>query len=712
MELLDNLNENQRKACLETEGPVMVMAGAGSGKTRVLTHRIAHLIEKGVSPFNILAVTFTNKAAREMKERVENLTGFDAKKMWISTFHSFCARFLRIEIENIEGYKKNFIIIDEDDSLKKIKEAMKDLELDTKSFKPQEIIKYISKEKGMISYKISDPYLKMLFPKILDHYNKLLQKDNLLDFDDLILFTVKILEQNPEILNKYQQIFKYIMVDEFQDTNDIQYKLIKLLGMNHSNVFIVGDQDQSIYSFRGAKIENIDKFQQDFKNTKIILLEENYRSTNPILNIANILIKNNDNRIEKNLYTKKESTEKPYLYEASTNYEEIMYILDKIKELHVAGYNYNDFAIIYRMNSLSRQFEDMLVKHQIPYEIYGGISFFERKEVKDMLAYMRLVINHNDNFSFERIVNEPKRKIGPAILDKIKMEAKDSMSWFDAIDSIEQSGIGYNNLIDFKFMILELEEKLSDESDITSILDDIMEMSGYKDMLNGMGEDGSQRLDNIYELKTVLKEADELYEGSKKEKLWALLQDLTLRTNMDKTDDQDSVKLMTVHQAKGLEFKVVFLPALEEGIFPSANSQTFKDLEEERRICYVAITRAKEKLYVSNARSRYLYGMQNMSMPSRFIKEIGKNNFKNISKFAPIDVTIASPSVKIEAQKSLDVIPNEDNNEIKVGDKINHKMFGDGVVVEDSGQVITVAFKVPYGVKKLGKTHPSIRKIN
>lgn len=709
---LSSLNNNQRLAVETTEGPVMVMAGAGSGKTRVLTYRIAHLIlDLGVLPSSILAVTFTNKAAREMKERVEALTHEDVRHMWVSTFHSFCARFLRIELDSFEGYTSKFTIIDEDDALKIIRDILKNDNVDIKEYKPKRLLGLISDQKNKETIAIAEPFLKNYYPKLYDKYNAALKKDNLLDFDDLIRVSLELLKARPEILAKYRNKFNYIMVDEFQDTNIIQYELIKLLTNDAQNIFIVGDQDQSIYSFRGAKVENIDLFIKNFPMCKQILLEENYRSTNPILKIANNVIDCNKHRIKKNLFTNNDSSELPVYYHTSSGYDETMFVIDKIKELHLLGYPYSDFAILYRANALSRQFEDMLLRYQIPYVIYGGLSFFERKEVKDMIAYLRLIINHNDDFAFKRVVNEPKRKIGEALLEKLKTaQVLNNCSLFEAIDHIETAGIGFSNLIAFKFTIIELFDEYinNEEKPFIEIIDAILNKTGYGNMLKNEGEEGQDRLENILEMKTVIEEALEYYELSRKETLDALLSDLALRTDTDnKSENADCVKLMTYHQAKGLEYRVVFMVAMEQGIFPSFNCISELEQEEERRICYVGITRAKEKLYITNAESRYLYGQQQFESPSIYIKEMGLDNLNIIGTIKrPITTPIASVISKTSAKEE-----KPEAVEINKGDKINHKAFGDGLVVEKSGNIITVAFPAPYGVKKLSAVHPSIRKI-
>ncbi len=710
-QILDGLNDAQREAVLTTEGPVMVMAGAGSGKTRVLTRRIAHLIlDLGVYPSRILALTFTNKAAREMKERVGSLVNTQTKNMWVSTFHSFCARFLRLEISHLSEYTNEFQIIDDDETDKIIRSIIKDLGYDPKDFKSKEFAKYISEEKnlGYASISTHDKSKLSLFNQIRDTYQKRLIEQNLLDFDDLICVSLKILKEFLDVRLRYQEKFRYILVDEFQDTNTTQYELIKLLANSDENVFVVGDEDQSIYSFRGARVENVLKFRQEFKDCKLILLEENYRSTNNILNIANNVISNNKSRIVKNLFTSNKTAIKPKYFEAESSYDEERYIVNQIKELLRQGYEYKDFAIMYRSNYLSRSLEETLNKFSLPYELYGGVSFFQRKEIKDICAYLRLIINHNDDYSFERIVNEPKRKIGPAMIEKLK-EIKNNfnVSLFESINFISTSGNGYNNLVDFKFCILELEEYLFDPANSTiSIIDEILERTGYKKMLKESGEDGEDRLDNVLELKSHIKQYEIDYsEMSRRELFEFMLQNMTLMTDMDNKDpNSDRIKLMTYHQAKGLEFKVVFMIALEEGIFPNANVIDEGEIEEERRICYVGITRAKERLYLTYSQNRFLFGHKEMHQISRFIREMG---FENLERDGIIKNTIPLTKQAPEPVKAEPIV-----NDLAVGDNIEHTSYGVGRVVEIKGKIATVAFPLPTGIKKLMKDHPSIKKVN
>ncbi len=687
----------------------MVMAGAGSGKTRVLTRRIAHLIlDNGVYPNHILAVTFTNKAAREMKERISKLINQDTRYMWVSTFHSFCAKFLRMEIENIpDGWTKSFEIIDDDDSEKILRDIIKDKGLDSKDYKAKVYAKLISDEKNLGPNKFKNPKEQDIYKDIYSKYQAKLLHDNLVDFDDLILLTLRVLKENPLVAEEYQEKFEYILVDEFQDTNYTQYDLIKLLAAKHKNIFVVGDEDQSIYSFRGARVENIHNFKADFADTKLILLEENYRSVKPILDIANKVIDNNKGRIKKNLFTSKEDGIKPKFFNASSSYEEEMFIVDEIRKLKLSGYDYKDFAVMYRSNHLSRGIEEQFIKYNIPYEVYGGISFFQRKEIKDILAYLRVIINHDDDFSFERIVNEPKRKIGPAMIAKLKENGLlNNASLFSSIDTLTVTGNGYNSLIDFKFTILELEEDLNNnEMELIDIIDKILTKTGYEAMLKESGEEGKDRLDNIEELKSIIKEAVDSYDGTRVEVLQQMLQDVALKTDTDNKDDStDKVKLMSYHQAKGLEFKVVFMMAMEQGIFPNANCYSEKELEEERRICYVGITRAMERLYLLSAHDRFMFGHKETHNRSIYIDEIGESNLDVVGLIRKaIPVEQSEPEVKEE--------PVQVTNDLHIGDVVNHKLFGDGRVVEVNGRIVSIAFAAPTGIKKMLKDHPSIRKV-
>ena len=695
---LMSLNEMQKLAVTTTEGPVMVMAGAGSGKTKVLTYRIAYLIESlGINPYNILAVTFTNKAANEMKERVEKLLDMNVKNLWISTFHSFCARFLRKEIRVLGKYTQNFIIIDEDDAIKILKEEMKDKDF---RLSPKDAMGLISLVKNDETLPRLDDYERSEFDIIYTLYQEHLLRENLLDFDDLISLTVHILEEYLPIREKYAEMFSYIMIDEFQDTNRLQYKLVNLLSSVTQNIFIVGDINQSIYSFRGARVENINMFKKAY-NPTMIKLEKNYRSTSMILNIANDIISKNKSFVNMKLYTDNEEGKKAEYYQADSNFGEVLHIISEIKKLKALGYNYNDMAILYRMNSLSLNFENEFVKHNIPYIIYGGVGYYSRKEVKDIIAYLRLIVDLNDDFSFKRIVNVPKRKIGEKVLgDLTNISISRNVSLFEAIDYSNN-----NLLLNFKKLILDLQDDLKHVS-LDHLIDLILDKTLYLNMLEQAEEE--DRIDNVKELKSIMKDIMESYEGENIDKLRAFLADLALRTDVDNINEtDDKVRLMTFHQAKGLEYKVVFMPAMEQGIFPSYKSMgTPSELEEERRVCYVGVTRAKERLYFSIALQRRMYGQDNPGFPSEFLKAIGKDKLIE----AGYNIRSNTQTVSKPTKPSFDK-PKRNTLGFNVGDKIMHKVFGKGVVVKVDGSLITVAFSKEYGIKVLMSDHPSITRI-
>lgn len=692
MDLLENLNERQKEAVLTTEGPVMVLAGAGSGKTRVLTNRVCNLISNyGIDPQSILAVTFTNKAAQEMKTRISRLLKRNTFDMWIHTFHSFCVRILRKHIFNLKQHTSNFLILDTDDSIKIIKEVLKEKKLDT-AIKPSTFQKEISK------YKNFKDYVSIMnhFDLVYKSYEQKLNDNNSLDFDDLLLKTKELFLKFPEILEHYQDKFSYILVDEFQDTNYIQFELITMLARKNRNIFVVGDQDQSIYSFRGAVVENIDKFLLIYPDTKQILLEENYRSNKQILEIANNVIKNNKRRIDKTLFTNNNKDFKPIYFECNTSFDETRYVTEKIKDLVTSNeYDFKDITILYRNNYLSRNFEDNFVKENINYQIYGGLSFYQRKEIKDIIYYLRLAVDQSSNFVLKRIINEPKRKIGPTLVQKLEEKAKEyNISMFDAINLFNDNTTGNKNLRAFRDMILEIRDQI-EELNFSEIVSYVYQVTGYENML--VTEKEEERIENIKELFSVFAESEEAYDGTNLEKLEQFLLDLSLKTDADNVkDDKNAVKMMTFHQAKGLEFKVVFMVALEDEIFPG---NLYEDIEEERRICYVGITRAMERLYLTNSKSRFLFGQSNYMTRSRFIKEANLlNNVKPITKFV----------VNEEKEKE------ETHNDVSyiLGDKVVHKIFGEGVVVEVKGNILSVAFKVPHGIKKVQANHPSLSKIN
>ena len=706
MDLLEGLNESQRLAVTTTEGPVMVMAGAGSGKTKVLTTRISYIIsELGINPYNILAVTFTNKAANEMKERIAKNLNMDTKWMWVSTFHSFCVRVLREEIKYLSEYRPGFQIIDEDDQAKIVKDLLKESNFEGK---PREILKYISKDKNNMEFKIHDYETKASYEYIYPRYNKYLVENNLFDFDDLIIKTIELFKKNPNVLEKYQEKFQYILVDEFQDTNTLQYNLMFMLSLRHHNLFVVGDDFQSIYSFRGAKIENIKRLRKDFLETKLILLEKNYRSTTEILNLANSVIEKNPDQIKKVLKSNDVSGDMPIYYRASTSYDEVMFVIERIKKYVNMGDQYSDFAILYRANYISREFEDLLIKNKIPYQIYGGISFSSRKEIKDMVAYLRLIVMSEDNYSFRRIVNEPKRKIGPSIIAKLEVLAEEhNTSLFGAIDYYTGKGIAADNLFEFRNMILSIKSQI-DNVRLKDLIDIILDNSGYRSMLDTDEDEDLERLENIKEFKSVLSESEDFYEGTNSEKLTLLLQDLALRTDKNEMEDKNSVRLSTFHQAKGLEFKNVFMVAMEDGIFPSDNVDITnnKEIEEERRICYVGITRAKRRLFLTNSSYRMRFGVTSDFAPSLFIREMNKNLYEDYHKGFKLP-TFDKPKTITKTVETK----TENTNTFKAGDKINHKAFGDGIVVSSDGDNIKVAFSAEFGIKTLRANHPAIRKL-
>ena len=689
---LSSLNDNQKLAVTTIDGPVMVMAGAGSGKTRVLTMRIAHLINDcHVLKDNILAVTFTNKAANEMKERIAKLIDDETDRMWVSTFHSFCSRILRYEIYRLDGYTRFFTILDDEDSNKIVKDLMKEKSIDEN---PKRFRDWISRKKNYGSLPKLSPATLDAFDYVFDAYELHLKDNNLLDFDDLLLKTIELFELYANVLEYYQDKFEYILVDEFQDTNEVQYKLLKMLASKNKNIFVVGDDFQSIYSFRGAKIENIQKFLNEYK-TKLILLEKNYRSTTEILDIANEVIKHNPNQIEKNLTSNNKTGKKPIYKCFETHKVEKGFIIDEIKKLLLDGYKYSDIAIIYRANYVSRGYEDLLLKYQIPYKIYGNISFYSRAEIKDMIAYLKLIVNHNDDFAFERIVNVPRRKIGPTTISRLTdIKNIQNTSLFDAIDVFDN-----DNLNKFKKLILELSEELNNLNNLPDIIDIICEKTGYFEELKRLNDEevAIDKINNVKEFKSYI--ARYKYDGENYiDSLELLLYDLSLlNENDDKLDGEDAVTLSTYHQVKGLEFSVVFLVALEETIFPSINVVTDKDIEEERRVFYVGITRAKDRLFMTSAKTRFLFGKEMDMIESRFVKEIDKGFYNTLVK-------------KSEKKKKLvNESKSKTDSKFSPGDIIQHDKFGFGVVIKSDGENAKVAFKQEFGIKDLNLNHPSIK---
>ena len=630
--ILEGLNDKQYEAVTNTEGASLVIAGAGSGKTKVLTHKIAYLIqEKNIAPWNILAITFTNKAANEMKERIANLIGEQAKDIWMGTFHSICVKILRNHIEKL-GYESSFIIFDSSDQKSLIKKCMKELNLDNnKTFTDRSIASAISNAKN----EMLDPdqymarnkgdFRKEKIASIYEMYQKTLKENNAIDFDDIINFTIKILNSYPEILEYYSNKFQYVLVDEYQDTNKAQFTLVRLFASKHGNITVVGDNDQGIYSFRGADISNILNFEKDFKNTKIIKLEQNYRCTGNILKIANAVIKNNETKYDKNLWTENDIGDLPKIYSADNEYDEGRYIVDQIEHLKLSkGYKYSDFAILYRMNTQSRAIEDIFRREDIPYKVVGGLKFFERKEIKDIISYLRLIQNPHDNLSLTRIINEPKRGIGRASLDKIEdLAIENQTSMYEIIKNADQYGLNrvFLNSREFINTMEELMAK-KDDMPISELVKLTLKKTGYTKALEEENTlEAENRIQNLEEFLTVTIE----FETEEAEnKLQNFLEEMTLSSDVDNMDDEEtSVTLMTLHSAKGLEFPTVFLVGMEEGIFPgykSISEQT--ELEEERRLCYVGITRAKSDLYLTCCKQRKLFGATSYNAVSRFAKEI------------------------------------------------------------------------------------------
>ena len=631
LDILEGLNDRQKEAVLTVEGPCLVIAGAGSGKTKVLTHKIAYLMHNvGVKPWNILAITFTNKAANEMKVRVEKLVGEVAKDMWIGTFHAICVRILRRYIDRI-GFTSSFVIFDTSDQRTLVKQCIKQLKLDDKIFTDRSVLSEISNAKNEMlepadyALRANGEFRKETIAEVYKMYQKKLKDNNAVDFDDIINYTIKILSENPDVLEYYSNKFEYVLVDEYQDTNKAQFTLVSMLAARFGNITAVGDNNQGIYSFRGADITNILNFERDFPGTKIIKLEQNYRCTQNILDAANAVIKNNESKYEKNLWTENNKGDLPYVFRGDTEYDEANFIVEQIRRLKREEYlDYNDFTILYRMNSQSRSIEDILRREDIPYKIVGGLKFYERKEIKDIIAYLRLIENTADNLSLQRIINEPKRGIGKTSLDNIEAVAnQNGISMYEVIKRADAFGLNrvYVNSRDFINQIEELRAK-KDTLIISELIKETLNITGYSKALEL--EDTTEaetRLENLDEFLTV---AIEFEEELADNTLADFLEGITLSSDIDNTDEtEDSVTLMTLHSAKGLEFPVVFLVGMEEGIFPGYKSiGEQKELEEERRLCYVGITRAKQHLFLTCARQRTIFGSTSCNQVSRFLKEI------------------------------------------------------------------------------------------
>ncbi len=632
-EILKGLNDKQYEAVINTEGACLIIAGAGSGKTKVLTHKIAYLMqEKDVLPWNILAITFTNKAANEMKERIVGLVGDVAQDIWMGTFHSICVRILRKFIDRI-GFESSFIIFDTSDQRTMIKGCLKDLNIDDKMFTDRSVQAEISNAKNQMldpeqySVQANGDFRKEKIATIYELYQKRLKENNAIDFDDIINYTIKILKENEDVLDYYANKFKYVLVDEYQDTNKAQFTLISLFASVHGNITVVGDSDQSIYAFRGADISNILNFERDFKNAKIIKLEQNYRCTGNILEAANSVIKNNETKYKKKLWTENEKGNLPKVYSAENEYDEGSFIVEQINRLRRGEYfKYSDFAILYRMNTQSRAIEDILRREDIPYKIIGGLKFYERKEIKDIISYLRLIQNPSDNLSLKRIINEPKRGIGKTSLENIETLAnQNSISMYEVIKNADQYGLNrvFINSREFISVIEELRAK-KDDLVISELIKQTLKKTGYTKALEDENTvEAENRIENLEEFLTV---AMEFEEESADNGLSEFLEGITLSSDIDNMEETDeTVTLMTLHSAKGLEFPVVFLVGMEEGIFPGYKSiSEQKELEEERRLCYVGITRAKQYLFLTCSKQRTIFGSTSCNPVSRFLKEIPK----------------------------------------------------------------------------------------
>ena len=756
--LLEGMNERQKEAVQHTQGPLLIMAGAGSGKTRVLTHRMAYILaEEEVHPWNILAITFTNKAAREMKERVSQLVGPQAEEMWVSTFHSMCVRILRRDIELL-GYQRSFTICDPSEQQTAMKRILKKLDIDSEKYDYRMILNRISQAKNDLEdveefNKKYKGYVEQIIGKCYREYQKELAKSMTLDFDDLIMLTVQLFQKHPETLQYYQQKFQYIHVDEYQDTNHAQYRLVTMLAKKFKNICVVGDADQSIYGWRGADMSNILEFEKDYQNAKVVLLEQNYRSTKTILQAANHVIENNVNRKVKKLWTENEEGQAITYYRAQSEQDEGRYVLSQIQSLLRDGYHYDDFAILYRTNAQSRVMEENLLKSNIPFRLVGGQRFFERLEIKDLLAYLRLIVNSQDDLSFRRIVNSPKRGIGTTSLAKLSDFAE--IYQFSLLEASLQttlsplSGKAAKALEKFATTIEEL-RKMQEFLSISEFVEQVIEKTGYLAALEQQHTmEADARIENIQEFISVAKqfEQDRLEEESEESPLLQFLTDLSLVSDVDSDEgDGRMVTLMTLHAAKGLEFPVVFIIGLEEGIFPSLRSimEHDDDVEEERRLAYVGITRAEQKLYLTNAYSRLLYGRTQSNRPSRFVLEIGEELFdsKQQQSYGSTSRQTASFGSKTSSSGSLfdkyreksqatayqpkvvqpssiqpvrkQIVAANDGAVWKVGDKVMHKKWNVGTVVKVTGegtnQEIDVAF-AGMGIKRLLASFAPIERI-
>ncbi|WP_444313176.1 DNA helicase PcrA, partial [Megasphaera sp.] len=715
--IFDTLNDRQCEAVKHTEGPLLITAGAGSGKTKVLTCRIAHLLELGVAPYRILAITFTNKAAKEMKERVTNLVGAQADSIWLSTFHSFCAKLLRFEIDGFHGYTRNFTIYDSSDQLVLVKDCLKKLNLDDKQFTPRSVLGTISSAKNVLmdakafAAKASDFYEQKV-ADVYALYQEKLRENNAVDFDDLLFLAVRLLQENEEVREKYQSRFQYILVDEYQDTNHAQYALTKILAARWRNICVVGDADQSIYAWRGADIRNIIDFTRDYPDAASIKLEQNYRSTKTILHAANAVIDNNESRPKKTLWTENPTGNKIIHYQAQTEHDEADYIAGVIYNRHEISHEpYGDMAILFRTNAQSRVLEEKLMRYAIPYTMVGGTKFYDRKEIKDVLAYLRLLYNPEDSLSLTRIINVPKRNIGATTMEHVAAYAEaQGISLFEALSSTDEIPVTKRakaSLENFAAMIFDLLNDIEGK-DVLSLIETVIKQTGYGDMLDKEAEhdpQGESRKENVGEFLSVAKDyMDSNPEGN----LQDFLENVALVSDVDDFESSDSkVTLMTLHAAKGLEFPVVFLTGLDEGLFP--HSRTLMDpaqVEEERRLAYVGITRAERQLYVTNAVTRTMYGRISAYMPSRFLAEIPPQFMEDYHRKSAMlqSRTTAVPGkqrVSILTKPVASSLPKKHavTDTFAKGDKVRHKIWGIGTVLDVIGEGPNMQMKIQFPTK-------------
>lgn len=735
------LNPQQAEAVINTEGPMLIMAGAGSGKTKVLTCRVANLLQKGVRPYRILAITFTNKAAAEMRERVNNMSGPAAKDVWLFTFHAFCARFLRMEIDKLPGYGGNFAIYDTADSQNLIKQILKEMNLDDKRFQPSGILSRISNAKNALQdaaafARQAGDFYEQKVADIYSRYEQKLQLNNALDFDDLLMLSIKLLQENKEVREKYQDRFDYLLVDEYQDTNHAQYLLTKFLAAKHRNICVVGDADQSIYGWRGADIQNILDFEKDYPDAKVIKLEQNYRSTQIILDAANAVIENNTGRKPKNLWTENKSGADIIYFQAVDERDEARFVIEQLQNLQrTENKKLGDMAILYRTNTQSRIFEEMLIKSGISYNMVGGLKFYERKEIKDIIAYLRVIFNPADSLSLLRIINVPKRGIGDASLAKIQAyAAANNVSLFEAVSNAAAidglSSRFVSKLDDLAGIIFEL-MNLASEAPVEDLIDRVLRDTGYLEELeNERTPQAQSRIDNLHELISV---AQEFAASEEENNLENFLAHVALVSDIDDTElGEDAITLMTLHSSKGLEFPVVFLVGMEEGLFPHARTLMDEtEIEEERRLCYVGITRAKEKLFLSSTKMRTIYGNTVTYPPSRFLQEIPARLVKTIKRQERFSVLenfkqvsekySARPQKPASTFNPHSFMPQKPaaaaggtGTRFNTGDRVSHSKWGEGMVVsvKDSpdGQEVKVAF-AGAGVRSLLTKYAVLKKL-